>query len=143
MTEIAEAELSALRDRIDAPLHGIIERAGALLAVHGTPGAKDLETIRSAAGRLLTMAAATGAPMEPVVSPSAVVAGTRPQELTAEAAAGPGKLLVVDDNASNRDMLTRRLERAGYAVAQCGHGLRALETVRRAGPGSTWSCSTS
>ncbi len=38
-----------------------------------------------------------------------------------------GALLVVDDNAENRDMLARRLRRRGYAVAEAENGARALE----------------
>ena len=39
-------------------------------------------------------------------------------------------LLVVDDNAENRDMLSRRLERAGYAVAVAQDGPEALQIVK-------------
>ncbi len=38
-----------------------------------------------------------------------------------------GALLVVDDNPENRDMLTRRLRRRGYDVAEAENGLQALE----------------
>ena len=38
-------------------------------------------------------------------------------------------LLVVDDNEMNRDMLSRRLERRGYAVVVVEDGKRALEVV--------------
>lgn len=39
-------------------------------------------------------------------------------------------LLVVDDNEDNRDMLSRRLERAGYRTATAGSGQQALEMLR-------------
>ena len=39
-------------------------------------------------------------------------------------------LLVVDDNEDNRDMLSRRLERAGYRTATAAGGQQALETLR-------------
>ena len=45
------------------------------------------------------------------------------------AATERGSLLVVDDDASNRDMLSRRLERLGYAVATAEHGRAALERL--------------
>src|SRR5438552_1686292 len=48
------------------------------------------------------------------------------------AATGPlaeGALLVVDDDAENRDLLARRLERLGYRVAQAEHGRAALEKL--------------
>jgi signal transduction histidine kinase len=40
-----------------------------------------------------------------------------------------GKILVVDDNESNRDMLSRRLERKGYATALAENGRAALEKL--------------
>jgi DNA-binding response OmpR family regulator len=41
-----------------------------------------------------------------------------------------GKLLVVDDNESNRDMLIRRLEKQGYEVSGAQNGREALEMLR-------------
>jgi class 3 adenylate cyclase len=43
----------------------------------------------------------------------------------------PGRLLVVDDNDFNRDVLARRLERQGHTVAQAIHGKHALELLGR------------
>jgi len=42
---------------------------------------------------------------------------------------GPGPLLVVDDEEMNRDMLSRRLERRGYAVVVAADGRQALDRV--------------
>jgi phosphoserine phosphatase RsbU/P len=42
----------------------------------------------------------------------------------------PGTLLVVDDDEANRDMLSRRLERKGFAVTVAEDGTRAIELVR-------------
>lgn len=39
------------------------------------------------------------------------------------------RLLIVDDNAMNRDMLARRLEREGYYIATADGGRQALELV--------------
>jgi signal transduction histidine kinase len=47
--------------------------------------------------------------------------------LTAETA--QGKVLVVDDDAGNRDVLARRLKRQGYAVATAENGRQALEMM--------------
>jgi class 3 adenylate cyclase len=41
-----------------------------------------------------------------------------------------GKILVVDDNESNRNMLSRRLERQGHTVHLAENGRRALEMLR-------------
>jgi diguanylate cyclase (GGDEF)-like protein len=44
----------------------------------------------------------------------------------------PSKLLVVDDDTSNRAMLSRRLARHGYAVEVAGSGPQALEKINQA-----------
>lgn len=44
--------------------------------------------------------------------------------------ATPARILVVDDNEMNRDMLSRRLERQGYEVSIAENGLRALELMQ-------------
>jgi len=41
-----------------------------------------------------------------------------------------GSLLVVDDDESNRDMLSRRLQRDGYAVQMAANGVDALRLLR-------------
>ncbi|MGI8603641.1 MAG: adenylate/guanylate cyclase domain-containing protein [Verrucomicrobiales bacterium] len=41
-----------------------------------------------------------------------------------------GRLLVVDDDAANRDMLARRLARMGHQVDSAGSGLEALQLLR-------------
>lgn len=48
--------------------------------------------------------------------------------------AGSARILVVDDNDTNRDMLQRRLERQGYAVLQARHGQEALSLIDSANP---------
>jgi CheY-like chemotaxis protein/signal transduction histidine kinase len=44
-------------------------------------------------------------------------------------AVGQGSLLVVDDNPTNRDLLTRQLARHGYIVAAAGDGEEALDRL--------------
>jgi CheY-like chemotaxis protein len=46
----------------------------------------------------------------------------------------PGPLLLVEDHALNRDMLTRRLSRAGISVITAGDGSEALGLMRREHP---------
>jgi len=43
----------------------------------------------------------------------------------------PGRILVVDDNATNRDLFVRRLEREGHDAQSAEHGRRALERLQR------------
>src|SRR5258708_39678286 len=45
----------------------------------------------------------------------------------------PGKLLIVDDNEMDRDMLARRLERKGYVVGVAESAQRLLEQIKREG----------
>ena len=47
------------------------------------------------------------------------------------AAVQPSRILVVDDNASNRDLLSRRLQRQGHTVLQAEDGTIALALVEK------------
>jgi adenylate cyclase len=47
------------------------------------------------------------------------------------AAVRPSRILVVDDNASNRDLLSRRLQRQGHTVFQAEDGGAALAVVEK------------
>jgi CheY-like chemotaxis protein len=42
----------------------------------------------------------------------------------------PGKVLLVEDNELNRDMLSRRLKRSGHDVLLAGDGEEALAVIR-------------
>jgi len=64
-------------------------------------------------------------PEQPFWLPGSESAGERDPG-TARAS---GRLLVVDDNDVNRDMLSRRLEREGYTVAVASNGREALEKL--------------
>ena len=44
------------------------------------------------------------------------------------------KILLVEDNELNRDMLSRRLERRGFALVLAGDGAEALERARAEKP---------
>src|SRR5689334_342107 len=81
-TQVTEAELHELRDRLKGPLEGVIASASGLLDSGADLSAKDLETIRAAAERLLNMAGEAATPVvAPVDTPAttpapAVVEGT-------------------------------------------------------------------
>src|SRR6202030_3901475 len=47
------------------------------------------------------------------------------------AAVQPSRILVVDDNASNRDLLSRRLQRQGHTVLQAEDSASALALVEK------------
>ncbi len=72
-------------------------------------------------------------PPPPVVSPSATsepaairVGGKGKRRKRSE----EGRILVVDDNALNRDMLSRRLSRRGYDVTVAEDGQQALDAIQ-------------
>lgn len=44
------------------------------------------------------------------------------------------KILLVEDNEMNRDMLSRRLSRSGYEIIEAADGLKALEKVAEESP---------
>ena len=117
---VEPAELTEMYQRLEEPQQRILASVRALLAAAGevsTPTfAQDLHKIEEAAGRLV--------PRQPVAAPAPADAG---------AAAGTGKarVLVVDDEAGNRDLLARRLQREGYAVVAAGGGHEALAVVAR------------
>ena len=73
-------------------------------------------------------ASRTAAPDRMVESLLASVRAVAPNEAD-HAAVQPSRILVVDDNASNRDLLARRLERQGHTVLQAEDGYRALVLV--------------
>jgi len=117
---VEPAELSELYHRLEDPQRRILEAVHAMLAASGqapTPTfAEDLHRIEEAAGRLVPRGAA----------PSAPAAGAG-----ADGGAGKARVLVVDDEAGNRDLLARRLQREGYAVVAAGGGHEALAVVAR------------
>lgn len=64
--------------------------------------------------------------MEPTSYTSPLTAGT-PAQTSVDGNAG--RILVVDDNESNRDVLSRRLRRGGYVVEVAVDGREALEAI--------------
>ena len=105
----------------------------------------DLQKIQLAARNLLSIVnsklnreALAGA--IPAAAPAQTIAhrpATTPATETADDA-GPGRgaqlsgqVLIVDDDATNRDMLARRLQRQGLTVAAAGDGRQALAAVRQ------------
>jgi signal transduction histidine kinase len=87
------------------------------------------KTARDAAGLVDNFLASRGrdasntAPVELAKSASAERAEDKPNEKLT------GEILVVDDNALNRDMLSRRLRSAGHTVTLAEDGVQALELV--------------
>ena len=109
-----------------ASLHRLVARleasARGLLAV-GIPAARpDIDRIISAAEQLRSLV--TGLPGGPTSKPALeAIPASRP---TGE---GDATILVVDDDAANRDVLARRLVRLGYRVAEAVDGRAALAAM--------------
>lgn len=89
-------------------------------------------------GDILPSASASGpaaegaAPNRMVESLLASVRAVAPAEADLMAAIA-SRILVVDDNASNRDLLSRRLQRQGHTVLQAEDGTVALAMVEKEG----------
>jgi len=123
-----EEGLAALHGRLRPHLRLIARRCDELEQVVEREGpaaaAPDLAKIAVAAATLGELAAALHAPAlaDP---PRAAPLGPAGAPLVAQ----EGSLLLVDDNALNRDMLSRRLERMGFQVEQAEDGQRALARI--------------
>jgi CheY-like chemotaxis protein len=142
---------ATLRHQLRTPINAVIGYTEMLLEDAAESGrsdlSADLEKIHTAAERFLAL-------IDDIVHFCGVEAGRMRLELEStdtsamlqvlagtirtleEADAGPGQadhglVLVVDDNALNRDVLTRRLERQGHTVALADNGRVALEMVTR------------
>ncbi len=82
----------------------------------------DLERIKAAGAAILrTLTERGGGDVQPSQEPDVPV--------RRQTAANGARVLVVDDNATNRNMLSRRLERQGYVVQEARHGSEALDRV--------------
>ena len=100
----------------------------------------DLERIHAAARELLRRVLVHFAPVAAPTSPAvtAAAAQAKPAEERSPAPLRPaspavtGKLLVVDDDEGNREMLARRLKRLGHQTVLASNGREALERLRAA-----------
>jgi len=114
---VEDSELATLYARVAEPQRKIIDAVRVLLAASGEPPTPnfvdDLRRILDAAGNLVPQPRTAPAPLSPA----------------AEAAAA--RILVVDDEEGNRDLLRRRLERGGYGVITADSGEQALAIVAR------------
>lgn len=145
--EVAEPQLRRLQAELLALTGGIRQRAqaaGSVLAAtrpEGDPAREDVAKVEAAIGHLTSMAEkllespapgpvreapAAPAPAPALVTPPAAPAVLVESPAVSSAAAASGHLLIVDDIASNRDVLGRRLEREGYQVTAAADGLQAL-----------------
>jgi class 3 adenylate cyclase len=122
--------LRRLQHEMRTPLGQIIGYSEMLLeeARESSPSfVSDLEKIHRAADELLGVVDQT---LKTDAGPSAPAAsGEQATSGEGDAAANSGRILVVDDEPNNRDMLSRRLERRGYSVEQAEDGVTALRMI--------------
>ncbi len=141
--------LATMRHALRTPLNHIIGYSEMLLEEAGERHlddfAADIQKIRTAGRQLMTLINDLLEPMStqaasPALAPkttgsSALLGDPEPGSRPSAEDRGPApetlssRLLVVDDNASNRDMLSRRLKQQGYDVSTAESGRQALEWV--------------
>jgi two-component system, cell cycle response regulator len=128
---VDEASLQAARTAAGEPL-GAVRAALEALRAHGAylDMQADLARIAQAVvnlGALLERAHTDGAEAQPAAHAVAWPPRTR---AAARQEAGGGRVLVVDDNDANRDLLSRRLTQHGHTATAAGDGDTALRMVR-------------
>ena len=140
-----ESYADQIRMELRTPVTSVIGYAEMLLETVREEGREemvpDLERIHTSAHRLLALsgdivglatsegAASAGAGSEASELTRAVLSKIQPTG-SEGAGSGEGRLLVVDDNAINRDLLSRQLARQGYIVLTASDGAEALELLR-------------
>jgi two-component system sensor histidine kinase/response regulator len=92
----------------------------------------DLGKIRAAGHEMLALIEEnfTSVRVQPGTVPRERRVYTLPESIALDDTADPGFLLVVDDDASNREVLSRRLKRQGHDVHTVSNGLDALQQMR-------------
>ena len=134
MSSSPESDAAAqLRHDLRTPINHILgytELVGEEVADGGTDVAADLEKIRQAARRMLEIVDRTALPGE---AASKAAAEPRTPLSPAEPAPGrniaAGRILVVDDDAGNRETLARRLVKEGHQVEEAPNGREALDLL--------------
>jgi DNA-binding response OmpR family regulator len=140
------AALANVRHTLRTPLNHIIGYSEMLLEEAGERGLEvfsaDLRKIHSAGKQLLShinnlldselTEKAAAAQVSKTVTAAGLFREAEPDDRSPEANTGTdsqsksGRILVVDDNESNRDMLSRRLKHEGYGVCTAENGRQAL-----------------
>ncbi len=117
------------REHLRPDLQRILDAARRLLAASGdivgiaAAGRADAaDTAGSASSSAATLAASAALTQ-------GVLAKIRPVSPGETGAEGEGRLLVVDDNETNRDLISRQLARCGYIVATAENGRAALDLM--------------
>jgi CheY-like chemotaxis protein len=119
--------LTRLRERLAGGVRRVQTLVGDLTDSMPVEAHADLGRIAAAAAVFLE-----SLDLENIRRPASSSPGTLPslRETRGDGMAGVGRILVVDDNELNRDMLSRQLEKQQHSVAMAGDGPTALEMLR-------------
>lgn len=123
-TKISPSEIGELYAALGDPQTRIVQATERLLEGEGLEPAfvSDVQRIRKAAERLAPHDAEhASTPSEPAAASTEAPAGAH---------GGRPRILAVDDDEDNREVLRRRLEREGYEVHCAADGLEALERIQ-------------
>ncbi|MGA8810764.1 MAG: response regulator [Thermoanaerobaculia bacterium] len=91
--------------------------------------AVDLEKIRAAGHRMLAIIEDNFTSAREAIPVLHETEAPMPPDAAQSVAETPGLLLVVDDDAANREVLSRRLERQGHEVRTASNGLDAMRIL--------------
>lgn len=124
-----------VRAKLDEPAKALLQQARELSqkAIGIEAAHSDLDRLVIASGKLSTLVEGLDRPPEPVAHSAA---SPNVHETLGRLASAPvkepmaqGRLLIVDDNAMNRDLLSRQLAREGYTVMESPSGQDALQKL--------------
>ena len=117
-----EKILDELRYELAAPLHSILQAVGAVTGEHRADvNLEDVLNIGRAAAELLSFA-------QGAMPARADVDGTK-AATPAKQVRHSGRVLVVDDHRSNRELVARQLKRQGHQVTEASSGSEALQLL--------------
>jgi two-component system sensor histidine kinase/response regulator len=120
--------IAALRAGMAEPLSVIVRNVGTLLGESDGPAQLDVLRIARACTELVAFTQQETGTLRPA---SATRPVTTPRAISAPMPANPPRILVVDDNPGNRDMLDRQLGRYGYSTVCVETGAACLDALRQ------------
>jgi signal transduction histidine kinase len=123
-----EKIVTELRYELAAPLHTILQAVGAVTGEqHEDMNVDDVLKIGHAAAELLSFAQ-SGTVMAHRSAMSSAEKNAPAQQTNEEKFRG-GRVLIVDDNRANRELLARQLKRQGHQVTEAASGSQALQLL--------------
>ncbi len=133
LLDVLREWVAYMRSDVAATVNALNNRLNAIIAAAGEiqPDALDpesrreLERVRHEAERATAITAGLLQRVEAAASPEA----PRFEGMPGQGPRRPSHVLVVEDDAANRSVATRLLQRAGYLVTACVHGVEAMDVL--------------